>query len=394
MRFLVLLSLLSLAFGLVPLLRVEEQARVDGHYIVVFHENVTSEGIQNHLASLKANFPESNIKYNYEHTIRGYAGELSAEALLKLSHSSDLAFIEEDQIMVAFQACQFQEDPEWNLDRIASTDVKLNDRFAYPDTAGSGVDAYVIDTGVYCAHNEFSGRCTFGFKADPSWSNNDANGHGTHVAGTIAGNVHGVAKKASIIAVKVLGDNGSGTNAGVIAGVDWAKQNSQKTKKPSVANMSLGGGASSALDTAVNAAMDGGLFLAVAAGNDNKDANGYSPARAAKVFTVGSAAIENNGNTQEDIRSSFSNWGSRIDVFAPGTLIKSAWIGSTTKTNTISGTSMASPHVAGVAALFVKNYAPAALKAYLIELSEKGEVDMSCTGTCANTPNRYLYSPC
>jgi len=309
---------------------------------------------------------------------------------------NEISFIEEDQIMMALDSCSIQPNPEWNLDRITEKNTKINGRYVYPEGSGATAVGYVIDTGVYCAHQEFDTRCSFGFVANPTWTKDDKNGHGTHVASTMGGTLYGVAKKLTIIAVKVLGDDGSGTNAGVIAGIDYAAKAAKSSGKPSVANMSLGGSASTALDTAVNNAVDGGLFMAVAAGNDNKDANGYSPARAAKATCVASAAIENMGGTQEDLRSYFSNWGSRIDIFAPGSSIKGAWIGNPSATNTISGTSMASPHVAGVAALFVATYPkPADLKAFLISQSEPNQVDLDCATTaCSNTPNRYLYSPC
>lgn len=231
----------------------------------------------------------------------------------------------------------------WGLDRIDQRDLPLNSNYHY-DYDGSGVTAFVIDTGVRNTHNEFGGRASSGYDfIDNDNDSSDCNGHGTHVAGTIGGSTYGVAKNVNIVGVRVLNCSGSGTNSGVISGINWVKNNAQG---PSVANMSLGGGASQALDDAVNAAVAAGISFVVAAGNDNSNACNYSPARAANAVTVGST-------TSTDSRSSFSNYGTCLDIYAPGSSITSAWYNSNSATNTISGTSMASPHVAGVAALYL-----------------------------------------
>ena len=230
-------------------------------------------------------------------------------------------------------------------------------KYLYAEDGGEGVDAYVIDTGTNTEHVDFEGRAHWGKTIPNGDADEDGNGHGTHCSGTIAGKKYGVAKKANVYAVKVLRSNGSGTMADVIAGVDFAatshqdqvtaaKDGKRKGFKGSVANMSLGGGKTNLLDQAVNAAVDAGLHFAVAAGNDNADACNYSPAAADKAITVGASAID-------DSRAYFSNYGKCTDIFAPGLSIQSTWIGSKTAVNTISGTSMASPHICGLLAYYL-----------------------------------------
>lgn len=204
----------------------------------------------------------------------------------------------------------------------------MSGTYTYSNT-GNGVHAYIIDTGIRVSHSQFGGRATVAFDAIGDGQNgNDCNGHGTHVAGTVGGTVYGVAKGVRLYAVRVLNCSGSGTNSGVIAGVDWVRLNAQR---PAVAKMSLGGGASSALDTAVNNAINAGITFALAAGNSNRNACNFSPARVAAGITVGAT-------TSTDARASYSNYGSCLDLFAPGSSITSAWISSDTSTNTISGT--------------------------------------------------------
>jgi len=228
----------------------------------------------------------------------------------------------------------------WGLDRTDQRALPLNNSYSYA-TTGNGVDVYIVDTGVLSTHTEFAGRIRSGFAATGLTGTEDCNGHGTHVAGTAAGATYGIAPGATVIPVRVLDCSGSGTMSGVIAGIDWAIQD--HTTTPAVLNMSLGGGLSGILDAAVQRAVDDGITVVVAAGNSTADACAYSPAAAPNAITVGST-------TTTDTRSSFSNFGDCVDVFAPGSAIKSAWHTGATNTNTISGTSMASPHVAGVAA--------------------------------------------
>ncbi|GGY42959.1 S8 family peptidase [Streptomyces tanashiensis] len=237
-----------------------------------------------------------------------------------------------------------EKPPSWGLDRIDQAETAGDDKYTYPDGGGEGVTAYVIDTGVRITHQDFGGRATHGFDAvDNDDSADDGNGHGTHVAGTIAGTSHGVAKKARIVAVRVLDDNGSGTTEQVVAGIDWVTKNHSG---PSVANMSLGGGADEALDAAVQRAIASGVTFAVAAGNESSDAGQGSPSRVPEALTVASS-------TKDDEQSDFSNFGAVVDLYAPGSEITSAWNDSDTGVKTISGTSMATPHVTGAAALYL-----------------------------------------
>lgn len=283
----------------------------------------------------------------------------------------------------------------WGLSRIAERKMSLDGRYSADDTAGEGVIAYIVDTGIYVEHTEFAGRATFGFKATPSWSDTDRNGHGTHVAGTVVGARFGVARRATAVAVKVLGDDGSGTNAGVVSGVEWVVTQYSNHKKPSVINMSLGGGVSTVLNMAVNTAVDTGVAVVVAAGNSNNDACSGSPASATNVLTVGSTAV---GLSNTDVRSYFSSFGSCVNIFGPGSDITSAWIGNPSATNTISGTSMASPHVAGVAVLLFGQDLTANAKDIqkaTTSLGTQGVINLQCSTTaCTLSPNLMIYNGC
>ena len=231
--------------------------------------------------------------------------------------------------------------PSWGLDRIDAVDTALDDSYKYVST-GSGALVYVIDTGVYSSHSDLSGRVISGYTAVADGNGTeDCNGHGTHVAGTVAGKTYGVAKTATVVAVRVLDCTGSGFSSSVVAGINWAV--ASHPGGPGIINLSLGGGANSAVDTAVAAATQAGLVVVVAAGNSGADACQFSPARAPSAITIGATE-------QSDNRASYSNFGSCVDMYAPGSGITSAWISGSTSTRTISGTSMAAPHVAGLAA--------------------------------------------
>src|SRR5215203_3296140 len=298
----------------------------------------------------------------------------------KLANDPRVAFVEEDGVVSLVAT---QTGATWGIDRIDQRDLPLNGTYTFNAT-GSGVKAYIIDTGIRATHTEFAGRVISGFTAiSDGLGTSDGNGHGTHVSGTVGGSTFGVAKNVTLIAVRVLDSSGNGTNSGVIAGVDFVTSNHQ-AGQPAVANMSLGGGASSALDTAVTNAVNDGVTFAVAAGNENQNACNVSPSPAPSEITVGST-------TTTDARSSFSNFGTCVDVFAPGSNITSAWRTSDTATNTISGTSMASPHVAGVAALFLETNptaSPATVTAAIINGSTLNKV----TGAGSGSPNRLLFS--
>lgn len=321
---------------------------IEGQYIVVLKDGVTNFGASSNafgisVASAAQSMARSHgaqVRASFSHVLPAFVVNANPKAIAKMLEDERVAYVEEDGI-VSISATQ--NNATWGLDRVDQRDRPLDGSYTYNTTA-SNVHTYIIDTGVLGSHSEFSGRMGNGYSAisdGRGWT--DCNGHGTHVAGTVAGSTYGVAKSATVHAVRVLGCNGSGTNSGVIAGMDWVAQNAQY---PAVANMSLGGGASQSTDDAVTNMRNAGVTVVVAAGNDNADACNSSPARSSDAITVGST-------TSSDSRSSFSNYGTCVDIFAPGSSITSAWYTSNSATNTISGTSMASPHVAGIAALYL-----------------------------------------
>jgi len=343
---------------------------IDGQYIVVLNEGANPRSV----AAVAGVSPH----FVYTAALNGFSATLNQGQLNALQHNGAVAYIEQDQQV---QAATTQSGATWGLDRIDQRDLPLNGTYNYTPT-GAGVRAYIIDTGILTTHAEFGGRASSGYTAiNDGRGTTDCNGHGTHVSGTVGGSTYGVAKGVSLVAVRVLDCAGSGTNSGVIAGMDWVANN---RVLPAVANMSLGGGASTATDDAVNRMYNRGVTVVVAAGNENQNACNVSPARAANAITVGST-------TNTDARSSFSNWGSCVDVFAPGSNITSSWYTSTTATNTISGTSMASPHVAGVAALYLQGNTgalPSAVVSAITSTATTGKVTSAGTGS----PNRLLYS--
>jgi len=294
-------------------------------------------------------------------TYQGYAAEFDANTAKVVSAMEGVASVEPNRRVYASidsgkATCSVQKEAVWGLVRTTEHELKLDGRYAYATKGFSSVDAYVIDTGIYTQHEDFGGKM---------W---------------------GLAKNVKLIAVRVLDDAGSGSNAGVIAGIEYAANAAKKSKRPSVANLSLGGGFSAAMNDAVNAAVAGGLHMVVAAGNSFYDACFFSPASADDVFTVGST-------TNTDAMSSFSNFGDCVDIFAPGSAITSTWIGGPSATNTISGTSMASPHVAGVVAKLLASH-PKDTPKQMIARVKKAATAGAIKGLDSASPNELVYASC
>ncbi len=348
-------------------------------YIVVLEEQSTAASVRS--AQAQARRDGAQVTHTYGSALNGFAAKLPDKALDGLRHNPNVKFIEPDREV---RATGTESPATWGLDRIDQRNLPLDNSYTYAQS-GQGVTAYIIDTGINTDHREFSGRASAGYSAiSDGRGSTDCNGHGTHVAGTVGGETYGVAQDVNLVAVRVLDCEGSGSNSGVIAGVDWVTAN-HSAGAPAVANMSLGGGVSSALDTAVANSIADGVTYALAAGNDSgRDACQGSPGRVAAGLTIGSS-------TSTDARSSFSNIGSCVDLFAPGSNITSAWHTSTTATNTISGTSMATPHVAGAAALYLEanpGASPASVSNALISNSTTGTL----TDVGTNSPNRLLHT--
>jgi subtilisin family serine protease len=348
---------------------------IDGQYIVVLKEGANPRSV----AAVAGVSP----RFVYTSAVNGFSATLNQGQLNALQHNPNVAFIEQDAPVQA--SLVTQANATWGIDRIDQRTLPLSTTFSYTST-GAGVTAYIVDTGIRLTHTQFTGRVSSGFDAIDGGSADDCNGHGTHVAGTVGGTTVGVAKAVNLVAVRVLDCAGSGTNAGVIAGVDWVGANAVK---PAVANLSLGGGASTALDAAVNNAINKGVTFVVAAGNGNfagraQDACNYSPARVANAITV-------SATDKTDTKATYANYGTCVDIFAPGNGILSAWYTGDTAGATLDGTSMASPHVAGVAAQFLAGNTtatPAAVASALYSGSTLGKVLKPGNGSV----NRLLFT--
>ena len=352
------------------------QARtIPGQYIVVLENDVRAADVAAAHGRLGA-----QVLGVYRAALKGYTARLAPSELAAVRADDRVAFVEPDRTVHALTT---QTNPPWGLDRIDQRSRPLSATYTY-FTTGAGVKAYVIDTGIRFDHSQFGGRAVSGFDAVNGGPADDCHGHGTHVAGTIGGSTYGVAKGVTLVGVRVLNCNGSGTTSGVIAGVNWVTGNHQPGQ-PAVANMSLGGGASSALDNAVRTSIADGVSYAIAAGNGNflgiaQNACNSSPARVGEAMTISATA-------SNDRKASWANYGSCVDWFAPGGSITSAWHTSSTATRTISGTSMATPHTAGVAALYLQGNlgaSPAAVRSTLFNLTTKGVV------TSSSTANNHL----
>jgi len=380
------------AADVAPLLHATSPTVIPGSYIVVMKEGLGVLDRDAHISDLQMRFFETNAeesevshRYNIG-TFIGFAAKLNKQMLTEQLSHPNVQYIEADQVF----SINYEQDKEaraplavatqtgatWGLARIWHTDLPVGTTYVYNTGAGNGVDVYVIDTGILTTHTDFGGRATAVYNAITNEANTDLNGHGTHCAGTVAGTTYGVAKQVALKAVKVLSATGSGSTTGVVAGVNYVSNN-KNTARRNVASMSLGGGASTAMDQAVEQSIAGGVTYSIAAGNDNANACNYSPARVSTAITVGAT-------TNTDARSSFSNFGTCVNVFAPGSSITSDWIGSNTATNTISGTSMATPHVAGVAALVLAQglaTSPATVRTWIVNNGSSGKVGNPGTGS-------------
>jgi cerevisin len=380
--------------GSAPVLSSVNAVEIPDNYIVVFkkhvddasaaiHQNWVQEvhfESENQRTELRkrGQFPiTTDIFEGLKHTynigghFKGYSGHFDEDIIEQVRNHPDVEYVEKDSVVHALgnDAGELEKNAPWGLARISHRDsLTFSDfnKYLYAADAGEGVDIYIIDTGTSPGHVDFEGRAHWGKTIPADDTDEDGNGHGTHCSGTAAGKKYGVAKKANLYGVKVLRSNGSGSMGDVVKGVEWAAnahlekvKKGKKGFKGSAANMSLGGGKSPALDRAVNGAVDAGLHFAVAAGNDNADSCNYSPAAAEGPITVGATALD-------DSRAYFSNYGKCNDLFAPGLSILSTWIGSPYAVNTISGTSMASPHVCGLLAYYL-SLQPDADSAYAVE---------------------------
>jgi cerevisin len=417
--------------GAAPILSTTNAKEISDSYIIVFKEHVDSSSAAAHHAWVqdfhlqkelsrtelrkRSSFSfGSEVFTGLKHTFKiaesllGYSGHFSEDVIEEIRKHPDVEYIEKDSEVHTMEDSTVEKNAPWGLARISHRDslsFGTFNKYLYATNGGEGVDVYVIDTGTNIQHVDFEGRAFWGQTIPSGDEDVDGNGHGTHCSGTIAGKKYGVAKKANVYAVKVLRSNGSGSMSDVVKGVEWAvdqhlekaeaarkgKKGKAKAFKGSVANMSLGGGKSVTLDRAVNAAVaagpaGSGIHFAVAAGNDNSDSCNYSPASASGAITVGASTLA-------DERAYFSNYGKCNDIFAPGLNILSTWIGSKYAVNTISGTSMASPHVAGLLAYFlslqpskdsdyaVADITPKKLKADLILIGTRDALTDVPTGT-------------
>lgn len=396
--------------------------RVEGEYLVLLREGLSRPLFETQVASLRAALYAAADGSELKHVFaigpdfRALHLKLSPRLLDMVRRHPDVALVEENQVVRTSETCRQQKDVPWNLGRIDTHELaRVDDDYSYGFT-GRGVDVFIIDTGILTSHVEFGGRAEWGANFGDQ-SDFDCNGHGTHVAGIVAGHRYGVAKNATVIAVKVLGCAGAGSWGAVISGVQWTAEQAKKRGRPAVANMSLSGGKSPTANAAVAAAVALGVTISVAAGNEFSDACTRSPAMVPTVLTVAATYVADENETatattvRRDRRADFSNYGTCVNIAAPGKDIRSAWIndggGKPDATYyTLSGTSMASPHVAGVTALVLSRFpeeqlTPREVGAYLRKHATNGVIDLACEEAapddepaCRATPNKLLFTNC
>jgi subtilisin family serine protease len=338
---------------------------IEGSYIVAVKDGSSPQAV--------ADSKKAKAKKVYRHALNGFAADLSDAQVSQLRGDSRVAYVEQDRVVTASAT---QTNATWGLDRSDQRYRPLSGTYSYTST-GAGVTAYVIDTGIYASHGDFGGRARNVYDAFGG-TGNDCNGHGTHVAGTIGGAAYGMAKAVQLRGLRVLNCSGSGSTSGIVAALDWLRVNAAR---PAVANMSLGGGYSTALNNSATNLANSGVFLAVAAGNESQNACNVSPASAAAAYTTAAS-------DRSDVRASFSNYGACVDGYAPGVNITSAWKNGSTRT--ISGTSMASPHVAGAGAMYKSAFgdqSSATVGTWISSNSTQNVISGNPTGT----PNRLLY---
>ncbi|KAG0340954.1 hypothetical protein BG000_010681 [Podila horticola] len=383
MKYTILLAAVVALVQAAPLINNGGKAIADS-YIVVLKEGQTVANFQTKFDDIarrqngRGRKPTIGRKYK---AFAGFSATVNAAALKEILAADEVDYVEQDTI-ITLQGSQ-DSPPSWGLTRVSQRNLDLTQPFNYNDAAGEGVTAYVVDTGVYVDHSEFEGRASWGANFIDGSADTDENGHGTHVSGTIGGANYGVAKKVNIVGVKVLDADGSGSTSGVIAGMDWVADNAVPGK--SVVNMSLGGSKSTALNAAAGRLYAKNIPLIVAAGNSATTAAcNQSPAGAPNTYTVAAS-------DKTDKVASFSSYGTCVEIFGPGVAITSSWIGSTDATNTISGTSMATPHVVGVAALYLSfNSIPTAQG--LFDKLTATATPNKITGNLKQSPNKLVFA--